>query len=211
MGLSGSAHPRVKQARILILGLDAAGKSTVLYKLKFKESFTTIPTVGFNVEMVQAAKHLQLTMWDVGGQHNMRTFWCYYFENTDGLVYVVDSTNKQRLEESKKEFEFILQNELIKNVPVVVLANKQDLPGALNAEEITRKFNMKKYCCDRDWYVQPCSALSGQGLADGLSKVTEFVKNCMKSKEDVLLPAKQNIRLKASRRVSNWGNHQQHT
>ncbi|CAI9619466.1 unnamed protein product [Staurois parvus] len=198
MGHAVSVHSKVKQARILILGLDAAGKSTVLYKFKFKEPFSTIPTVGFNVEMIQTEKHLQLTIWDVGGQEKLRSLWCYYFENTDGLVYVVDSTNKETLDESKKEFQHILQNELIKNVPVVVLANKQDVPGALDAEEITRKFNMKKYCSDRDWYVQPCCALSGQGLAEGFSKVSEFVK---KSKEDALNFAKQNVRLKTSRKV----------
>ncbi|XP_075056664.1 ADP-ribosylation factor-like protein 14 [Mixophyes fleayi] len=198
MGLSGSTHSKVKQARILLLGLDAAGKSTVLYKFKFKEPFSTIPTVGFNVEMIQTEKHLQLTIWDIGGQQKLRSFWCYYFENTDGLVYVVDSTNKQTLEEAKKEFQFILQNELIKNVPVVVLANKQDLPGALNADELTRKFNMKKHCSDRDWYVQPCCAISGQGLAEGFNKVTEFVK---RSKEEALNFPKQSVRLKTSRRV----------
>ncbi|XP_073485190.1 ADP-ribosylation factor-like protein 14 [Aquarana catesbeiana] len=197
MGQVVSIHSKIKQARILILGLDAAGKSTVLYKFKFKEPFSTIPTVGFNVEMIQTEKHLQLTIWDVGGQEKLRSLWCYYFENTDGLVYVVDSTNKETLDESKKEFQRILQNELIKNVPVVVLANKQDLPGALDAEEITRKFNMKKHCSDRDWYVQPCCALSGQGLAEGFSKVSEFVK---KSKEDALNFAKQSVRLKTSRK-----------
>ncbi|XP_069829944.1 ADP-ribosylation factor-like protein 14 [Dendropsophus ebraccatus] len=198
MGSSGSSHSKAKQARILLLGLDAAGKSTVLYKFKFKEPFSTIPTVGFNVEMIQTEKHLQLTIWDVGGQEKLRSLWCYYFENTDGLVYVVDSTNKQTLDESKKQFQLLLQNEMIKNVPVVVLANKQDLPGALNADEITRKFNMKKYCCDRDWYVQPCCAITGQGLAEGFSKVTEFVK---RSKEDALRFTKQNVILKTSRKV----------
>lgn len=198
MGLSGSIHAKVKQARILLLGLDAAGKSTVLYKFKFKEPFSTIPTVGFNVEMIQTEKHLQLTIWDVGGQEKLRSSWCYYFENTDGLVYVVDSTNKQALDESKKQFQLILQNEWIKNVPVVILANKQDLPGALNADEITRKFNMKKYCCDRDWYVQPCCAITGQGLAEGFKKVTEFVK---RSKDEALRFGKQNVTLKTSRKV----------
>ncbi|XP_075720141.1 ADP-ribosylation factor-like protein 14 [Rhinoderma darwinii] len=198
MGLSGSSHSKVKQARILLLGLDAAGKSTVLYKFKFKEPFSTIPTVGFNVEMIQTEKHLQLTIWDIGGQEKLRSFWCYYFENTDGLVYVVDSTNKKALDESKKQFQLMLQNELIKNVPVVVLANKQDLPGALNADEITRKLNMKKYCCDRDWYVQPCCAITGQGLAEGFNKVTEFVK---RSKEEAVRFAKQNVTLKTSRKV----------
>ncbi|KAG8581114.1 hypothetical protein GDO81_007554 [Engystomops pustulosus] len=198
MGLAGSAHSKVKHARILLLGLDAAGKSTVLYKFKFKEPFSTIPTVGFNVEMIQTEKHLQLTIWDVGGQEKMRSFWCYYFENTDGLVYVVDSTNKHTLDEAKKQFQFILQNELIKNVPVVLLANKQDLPGALNADEITRKFNMKKYCSDRDWYVQPCCAITGQGLAEGFNKVTEFVK---RSKDDSVRFTKQNVTLKTSRKM----------
>ncbi|XP_073529177.1 ADP-ribosylation factor-like protein 14 [Phyllobates terribilis] len=198
MGLSGSFHSKAKQARILLLGLDAAGKSTVLYRVKFKEPFSTIPTVGFNVEMIQTEKHLQLTIWDVGGQEKLRSFWCYYFENTDGLVYVVDSTNKHTLDESKKQFQQVLQNELIKNVPVVVLANKQDLPGALNADEITRKFNMKKYCCDRDWYVQPCCAITGQGLAEGFNKVTEFVK---RSKEEAVRFTKQNVTLKTSRKV----------
>ncbi|XP_053567778.1 ADP-ribosylation factor-like protein 14 [Bombina bombina] len=205
MGLSGSSHHKVKKAQILILGLEAAGKSTLLYKFKFKEPFTTIPTIGFNVEMIHTDKHLQLTMWDVGGQQKIRSYWSDYLENINGLVYVVDSTNKQHIDESKKEFQLLLQNELIKDVPVVLLANKQDLPGALNAEEITRKFNMQKYCCDRDWYVQPCCALTGQGLAEGLSKVTEFVKNCMKLKEEGLMFPKQSVRLKTSRRVSYKG------
>ncbi|KAG9494136.1 ADP-ribosylation factor-like protein 14 [Eleutherodactylus coqui] len=198
MGISASIHSKVKQARILLLGLDAAGKSTVLYKFKFKEPFTTIPTVGFNVETIQTEKHLQLTIWDVGGQEKLRSFWCYYFENTDGLVYVVDSTNKQTLDESRRQFQFILQNELVKNVPVVILANKQDLPGALNADEITRKFNMKKYCCDRDWYVQPCCAITGQGLAEAFNKVTEFMK---RSKDEAIRFSKQSVTLKTSRKV----------
>ncbi|XP_068135381.1 ADP-ribosylation factor-like protein 14 [Hyperolius riggenbachi] len=196
--MGGSGHSRVKEARILLLGLGASGKSTVLYRLKFKENFFTIPTVGFNVEMIQTEKHLQLTIWDVGGQEKMRAFWYNYFENTDGLVYVVDSTNEKTLVESKKEFKRILQNDMIKNVPVVVLANKQDLPGAQNADEITRLFNMKRYCSDRDWYVQACCATSGQGLEEAFSKISEFVK---RSKEDALNFAKQTVRLKTSRKI----------
>ncbi|KAM9315741.1 ADP-ribosylation factor-like protein 14 [Gastrophryne carolinensis] len=199
MGLIISGHSKVKEARVLLLGLDAAGKSTVLYRFKFKESFSTFPTIGFNVEKIQPEKHLQLTIWDIGGQEKLRAFWCCYFEETDVLVYVVDSTNKATLDESKREFHRVLQNELIKNIPVVVLANKQDLPGALNADEITRKFNMKKYCSNRAWYVQPCCAISGQGLAEGFNKVSELVK---KSKEEALNFAKQQrVKLKASRKV----------
>ncbi|XP_077204648.1 ADP-ribosylation factor-like protein 14 isoform X3 [Paroedura picta] len=151
MGLPSSKHSKARQAQILMLGLDSAGKSTLLYKMKFNEVFLTMPTVGFNVEMIETGGSVALTVWDVGGQHKMRTVWSDYLENADSLVYVVDSTDRQRLDESKRELELILKNETVKNVPVILLANKQDLPGALDAEEITRKFNMKKHCPDRNW------------------------------------------------------------
>ncbi|XP_043925558.1 ADP-ribosylation factor-like protein 14 isoform X2 [Protopterus annectens] len=175
MGQSGAKQSKVKQARVLMLGLDAAGKSTILYKYKFDDSFSTTPTIGFNVEMIEEEKNIALTVWDVGGQKKMRSVWNYYLQDTDTLVYVVDSTDKQ-LQDSKKEFERILRHDFLKNVPVVLLANKQDLPGALSAEELTKKFKMKKLCENRDWFVQPCCAKTGLGLADGFRKVTSCIQ-----------------------------------
>ncbi|XP_074860295.1 ADP-ribosylation factor-like protein 14 [Carettochelys insculpta] len=195
MGLLNSKHSKIRQAQILMLGLDSAGKSTLLYKLKFNDSFLTLPTIGFNVEMIETGQNAAVTVWDVGGQQKMRTFWCNYFENTDGLMYVVDSTDKQRLEDSKKEFERILKNELVKNVPVVLLANKQDVPGALNAEEITRNFNMKKHCSDRNWYVQPCCAITGEGLAEAFQRITTFANNYKISREEAFTIFKQDEKL----------------
>ncbi|CAH6898520.1 ADP-ribosylation factor-like protein 14 [Phodopus roborovskii] len=184
MGLLSSKHPTGKQAHILLLGLDSAGKSTLLYRLKLAETLTTIPTIGFNVEMVQLASGPPLTVWDVGGQEKMRTVWDCYCENADGLMYVVDcSDGKQRLEDSRKEFKHILKNEHIKNVPVVILANKQDLPGALSADDITRIFKVKKLCSDRNWYVQPCCAVTGEGLDDGFRKLSEFLKSHLKTRD----------------------------
>ncbi|NXA40344.1 ARL14 protein, partial [Eudromia elegans] len=183
MGLHHTKDSRVKQGNILMLGLDSAGKSTLLYKLKYNDHFLTIPTIGFNVDMIETQKDFTLTFWDVGGQQKMRQLWGNFLENTDGLLYVVDSSDKQRLEESKKEFERVLRNEFLKNVPVVLLANKQDLPGALNAEEVTRRFNMKRYCSDRNWYVQPCCAITGEGLSEALKRVTAFAKIHRKSKD----------------------------
>ncbi|XP_038605841.1 ADP-ribosylation factor-like protein 14 [Tachyglossus aculeatus] len=178
MGLGRSKCSTVnKQNRILLLGLDSSGKSTLLYKLKLATDVVTTPTIGFNVEMIEMEKKISLTIWDVGGQKGMRTYWRYYCENIDGLVYVVDSSDKRSLEDSKREFQNVLKYENIKNVPVVLLANKQDLPGALSAEEIIKKFNMEKYCGDRKWYVQPCCALSGDGLVEGFRKITGFVKS----------------------------------
>ncbi|XP_005393181.1 PREDICTED: ADP-ribosylation factor-like protein 14 [Chinchilla lanigera] len=180
MGLLSS---KTKQAHILLLGLDSAGKSTLLYRLKLAKDVTTIPTIGFNVEMIQLDSSFSLTVWDVGGQDKMRAAWSYYCENTDGLVYVVDSTDQQRLDVSRREFKHILKNEHIKNVPIVILANKQDVPGALTAEDITRMFKVKKLCSDRNWYVQPCCALTGDGLTEGFRKLTGFVKSHMKSRD----------------------------
>ncbi|NXN83305.1 ARL14 protein, partial [Bombycilla garrulus] len=182
MGLQ-HAKASEKRASILMLGLDSAGKSTLLYKLRYKDAFLTTPTIGFNVDMIEAGKDFTLTIWDVGGQKKMREFWSNFLEGTDALLYVVDSSDKRQLEESKREFELILKNGSLKNVPVVVLANKQDLPGALNAEEITRKFKMKKYCSDRNWYVQPCCALTGEGLPEALQRVATFARQYRKSKE----------------------------
>ncbi|XP_019482448.1 PREDICTED: ADP-ribosylation factor-like protein 14 isoform X1 [Hipposideros armiger] len=183
MGLLSSKNPKAKQAQILLLGLDSAGKSTLLYKLKLAKDIVTVPTIGFNVEMLELEKSLSLTVWDVGGQDGMRSVWGCYCEHTDGLVYVVDSTDKRRLEDSRREFEHILKNEHMKNVPVVLLVNKQDVPGALTAEDITRIFKVKKLCCNRNWYVQPCCAITGDGLTEGLRKLAEFVKSHMKSRD----------------------------
>ncbi|KAL5541449.1 hypothetical protein UlMin_009159 [Ulmus minor] len=80
-----------KDMRILMVGLDAAGKTTILYKLKLGEIVTTIPTIGFNVETVEY-KNISFTVWDVGGQDKIRPLWRHYFQNTQGLIFVVDST-----------------------------------------------------------------------------------------------------------------------
>lgn len=82
-----------KQVRILMVGLDAAGKTTILYKLKLGEVVTTIPTIGFNVETVEY-KNISFTVWDVGGQDKIRPLWRHYFQNTHGLIFVVDSNDR---------------------------------------------------------------------------------------------------------------------
>ncbi|CAG5126410.1 unnamed protein product [Candidula unifasciata] len=87
---------------IISVGLDAAGKTTILYKLKLGEIVTTIPTIGFNVESVEY-KNINFTVWDVGGQDKIRPLWRHYFQNTQGLIFVVDSNDKERLGESKDE------------------------------------------------------------------------------------------------------------
>ena len=91
-----------KDVRILMVGLDAAGKTTILYKLKLGEIVTTIPTIGFNVETVEY-KNISFTVWDVGGQDKIRPLWRHYFQNTQGLIFVVDSNDRERIAEARDE------------------------------------------------------------------------------------------------------------
>lgn len=86
------------------VGLDAAGKTTILYKLKLGEIVTTIPTIGFNVETVEY-KNICFTVWDVGGQDKIRPLWRHYFQNTQGLIFVVDSNDRERITEAEKELQ----------------------------------------------------------------------------------------------------------
>merc|ERR1712003_573053 len=118
--------------RILMVGLDAAGKTTILYKLKLSEIVTTIPTIGFNVETVEY-KNISFTVWDVGGQDKIRPLWRHYYQNTQGLIYVVDSSDKERVQESHDELHKMLNEDELRDAILLVFANKQDLPNAMPA------------------------------------------------------------------------------
>ena len=119
-----------RDVRILMVGLDAAGKTTILYQLKMGETVKTIPTIGFNVETLDY-KGLNFTVWDVGGQDKIRVLWKHYYQNTDGLIFVVDSNDRDRIEDAAEELKKMLAEEELKDCAVLVMANKQDLNGAL--------------------------------------------------------------------------------
>ncbi|GAB6029217.1 hypothetical protein CHUAL_004986 [Chamberlinius hualienensis] len=133
-----------KEMRILMVGLDAGGKTTILYKLKLGEIVSTIPTIGFNVENVEY-KNITFTVWDVGGQTKIRNLWKYYFQNTQGLIYVVDSNDRERIPEAKEELEHMLREDELRDTVLLVFANKQDLPGAMTASELTDKLELHKH------------------------------------------------------------------
>ncbi|KAL2644792.1 hypothetical protein R1flu_012379 [Riccia fluitans] len=155
-----------KEMRILMVGLDAAGKTTILYKLKLGEVVTTIPTIGFNVETVEY-KNISFTVWDVGGQDKIRPLWKHYFHNTQGLIFVVDSNDRERIIEARDELHRILGEDELRSAALLVFANKQDLPNAMNVSEITEKMGLHSLR-QRDWYIQSSCAGSGEGLYEGL-------------------------------------------
>merc|ERR1712227_657451 len=154
-----------RQMRILMVGLDAAGKTTILYKLKLGEIVTTIPTIGFNVETVEY-KNISFTVWDVGGQDKIRPLWRHYYQNTQGLIFVVDSSDRERIQESHDELHKMLNEDELRDAIVLVFANKQDLPNALSVTELTEKLGLNQL--RRKWYVQAAGATQGTGLYEGL-------------------------------------------
>ncbi|KAL6132342.1 hypothetical protein ACLB2K_070713 [Fragaria x ananassa] len=123
------------EMRVVMLGLDAAGKTTILYKLHIGEVLSTVPTIGFNVEKVQY-KNVMFTVWDVGGQEKLRPLWRHYFNNTDGLIYVVDSLDRERIGRAKEEFQAIISDPFMLNSVILVFANKQDMKGAMSPMEV---------------------------------------------------------------------------
>jgi len=171
------------QARILLLGLDAAGKTTILYKLKLNEQVSTIPTIGFNVEEVTPVKGVTFTMWDVGGQEKIRPLWRHYYQGCEGLIFVIDSSDVQRVEEARKELYGVLKDEGMEaGVPTVILANKQDLPNALKSHELVDKLGLRELKSN-PWYVQEMCAVTGDGLYEGVEKIAEMVKTFQKERK----------------------------
>jgi ADP-ribosylation factor 1/2 len=166
------------QKRILLLGLDAAGKTSLLYKLKLGEQVNAIPTVGFNVETVQY-KHVELNMWDVGGQDKIRALWKHYYANTDAIIYVVDAADRERFEEASEELHKLLQAEELSKACVLVYANKRDLPGSASAAEVAKALQLNTLR-RRDWFVQDSVATVGDGLYEGLDWLCDNIRKAEK-------------------------------
>ncbi|XP_065912598.1 ADP-ribosylation factor-like protein 1 [Dysidea avara] len=155
-----------KERRILILGLDGAGKTTILYRLQVGEVVTTIPTIGFNVETV-TYKNLKFQVWDLGGQTSIRPYWRCYYSNTDAIIYVVDSADRDRLAISKSELVSMLEEEELRKAMLMVFANKQDLEGAMTPSEISNALGLSALK-NRTWSIFKTSALKGEGLEEAM-------------------------------------------
>jgi len=159
--------------RILVLGLDAAGKTTLLYKLKIAETVHTIPTIGFNVESLEY-RNIHFTMWDIGGQEKIRPLWKHYYHNTDALIYVVDSNDGERMRDAADELQKMLSQDELANTVLLVFANKQDLPQAMSTAEIAQSLGLNDIR-NRPWLIQASSATSGDGLYEGLDWMSNAV------------------------------------
>lgn len=162
-----------KELRILLLGLDNAGKTTLLKHLASEDVNQVTPTAGFNIKSV-SADGLKLNVWDIGGQAKIRPYWKNYFDNTDVLIFVIDSADHARTEEAVNELLDIMDHEKLKNVPVLIFANKQDAKNALEIAKIEDLLDEDKFI-NRTWHVQPCSGRNGVGVKEGMEWLCKIV------------------------------------
>ena len=182
------------------MGLDNAGKTTIVKKINGEDISKISPTLGFNISSLHLNDY-RLNVWDVGGQKTLRTFWRNYFEKTDALVWVVDSTDVARLQDCKNELDVILKEEKLVDASLLVLANKQDVEGAMSGRDIAEALGlvsigssnsvsvsssssemlsgMTSNSSKRRWRVQKCSATTGDGILDGFEFITEDVGSRM--------------------------------
>jgi len=164
-----------KDVRILMLGLDSAGKTTILYRLQIGEVVSTIPTIGFNVETVQY-KNIKFQVWDLGGQSSIRPYWRCYFPNTSAIIYVIDSSDTARLQTSRSELLTMLSEEELNGVPLLVFCNKQDVGGASTPEKISEELGLAGGEKGREWSVRGSCALKGEGLEEGLDWLVNAIQ-----------------------------------
>jgi len=165
-----------KEVRLLMLGLDNAGKTTILKKFNGEDIDTISPTLGFNIKTLDH-RGLKLNIWDVGGQKSLRSYWRNYFEATDGLIWVVDSADKTRMADCAKELGALLQEERLLGATLLVFANKQDLPGVLTSEEIGQLLGVEEISKTHHCMIIDCSARTGKNLLEGIDWICKDISS----------------------------------
>eukprot|EP01136_Pigoraptor_vietnamica_P034578 Opistho-1_new@98712 len=171
---------RKRKVNILCVGLDNSGKSTIINKLKPDKSQVTdvVPTVGFNVEVVEYGGLLQLTVFDMSGQGRYRTLWEHYYSDCEAIIFVVDSTDRFRSVVVKDELTQLLSHKDIKKrrIPILFYANKLDLPGSLSHVEWSNLLELDRIK-DKPWHITASNAISGQGLQEGIQWLADKIRS----------------------------------
>ena len=167
------SRQKEKEMRILFLGLDNAGKTTILKKLNGEDIMGVSPTLGFNIKTF-VHRNYTLNIWDVGGQRTLRPYWRNYFEQTDAIVWVVDSSDRMRIKDCKEELHNLLLEDRLVGASLLVFANKQDIVGSLTDAEIREALDLSSIR-SHNWTIWPCSAVTGDNLITGLDWAVDDV------------------------------------
>ncbi|KAF5390438.1 hypothetical protein D9757_005220 [Collybiopsis confluens] len=162
-----------KEMRILFLGLDNAGKTTIIKKLNNEDINSVSPTLGFNIKSFVHRKYT-LNIWDVGGQRTLRPYWRNYFEQTDGLVWVVDSGDRMRMNDCREELHSLLLEDRLAGASLLIFANKRDLQGSMDDSQIQDGLDLPSIKTHH-WKILSCSAVTGENLVQGLDWVVDDV------------------------------------
>lgn len=172
---------------VLILGLDNAGKTTFLEaaKTKFKKNYKPMhhskitTTVGLNIGQIDVSG-IRMNFWDLGGQKELQCLWDKYYAESHGVIYIIDSSDREHIPASKETFDRVISSESLAGVPLLVLANKQDVAQCMGVREVKPVFNRNAHLIGRrDCMVMPVSALTGDGVEEGIRWLAECVKrNC---------------------------------
>lgn len=153
------------ELRVLMVGLDNAGKTTIVKRINGEPIDEISPTLGFNIKTMTFGKY-SLNVWDVGGQKTLRSYWKNYYESTDAIVWVVDSVDARRMEDCAAELEALLGEEKLAGASVLIFANKRDIAGAMDLGAMSSRLGLDKLV-NRHWKIVGCSAVTGDGLLDG--------------------------------------------
>ncbi|CAL6090068.1 ADP-Ribosylation_Factor like protein 2b [Hexamita inflata] len=161
------------ELRILTIGLDNSGKTTTIKSLLKQDLQEIEPTLGFSIFSTKIQNY-QLNIWDVGGQKTIRAYWKNYYEATDALIWVVDSADRRRLQLCKQALQEVLKAERLQGAPLLILANKQDVDGALSPDEIQKMFRDFE---NRQFRVFGCSALQRVGIDEAFDWLLQAVSD----------------------------------
>jgi len=173
------------QSRILILGLDGAGKTTFLNKVKDpKKDIAAVPTESYEVNDVKI-KGVKFNVWDVSGKASVRSLWSSYYKQggIDAIIWVVDASDKERIEESKKVLQQQLRDPELANKLLFVIANKSDVDGAIDAEELSKQLKLSQYEGKRPFQCVAISAKTGAGVKEAMALLAKETKVEIKNEE----------------------------
>ncbi|KAF1837412.1 ADP-ribosylation factor, partial [Decorospora gaudefroyi] len=168
------ARLKDKEMRILMLGLDNAGKTTIVKKMMNEDVNSVSPTLGFIIKTVEYDGY-KLNIWDVGGQKTLRTYWKNYFEKTDTLIWVVDATDRERIDDCRQELAGLLLEERLSGASLLVFKNKSDVPGAMTENEVRMGLQLDAIKTHK-WHILTCSAMTGMNLQEGFEWVVQDAK-----------------------------------
>lgn len=173
-----------KEANVLVVGLDNSGKTTIINQLKPAESkaHDIVPTIGFTVEKF-SGKALSFTAFDMSGQGRYRNLWEHYYKECQGIIFVIDSSDRLRMVVAQEELEQLLNHPEIvgRRIPILFYANKMDMRDALSAVKVAHLLNLDKIST-KPWHICASNALTGEGLSEGVEWITGQLKEIVNAK-----------------------------